>query len=157
MTTMRGSMGLGPSPAPDYRQPSHWWEQAACGDDYRFQKDEVNVSGNDLTAMRATCRACPVAAECLADTLRHRDPITVRSGWTGIERGHALHDGITLTPGGPDPTSGPVRSHQRWTPDEDAILVSGLGLAEIAERTQRTTDAVHERRRTLRRLAEAAS
>lgn len=168
---MRGTLGLGPSPAPAYREPSRWWERAACAGDDLFQEEEANVGGDDLLAMRATCRACPVAAECLADTLRHRDQATFRSGWTAKQRGKARKKGVALTPGGPAPAKkkAPRRerppavdgthAHERWTPEEDALVLAGTESLPVAQALGRTVWAVRNRRSRLRRAAqkEAAS
>jgi hypothetical protein len=50
----------------------------------------------------------------------------------------------------PAPAIVATRKRNRdWTPAEDAILLSGISLAEVAERTGRTRCAAHDRRRKL--------
>lgn len=146
------------------RPQTRWWEDAACSGDTLFHKTDSAVTEADLTAMRKTCTACPVNAECLADALERKESATVRSGWTSRERSHAAHAGTPLTPGGPVRTPRrrrkPQATHDRksrtpWTPKDDAlVLTTGYGDdVELAEEIGRSVWAVRNRRVRLRRAA----
>lgn len=65
MTTMRGTLGIGPSPAPAYRQSHDWRDDAACdGADLALFFEH----GFEDVAI-AYCNICPVRQACLDDIL----------------------------------------------------------------------------------------
>lgn len=171
MTSMHYTLGV-TRPSPDNHRGDFWWEQAACAGDELFQRDDKATTAADETTMRNTCRGCPVAAQCLTDTLKHKDGATFRSGWTAKQRANAEKTGRTLTPGGPAPkpkrstksrahaardtaaiTIDPTKRRTFFTPEEDDIIRSGLPALDIAQQLGRSYYAITSRRRRLTRDA----
>ncbi|MFV0464347.1 MAG: WhiB family transcriptional regulator [Nostocoides sp.] len=60
-----------------------WGAFAACRD---ADPDSLFVQGREQRAAKATCRGCPVVAECLADALDNRTEFGVWGGMTERER-----------------------------------------------------------------------
>ena len=83
-----------PPYAPDTARGDDWRDQAAClgtdpelfaipGSGTEWERDD---HADQLEAALTHCRACPVAAECLASALLHGDQDTVRGGTTPNQR-----------------------------------------------------------------------
>lgn len=88
MTTMRGTLGLGPSPAPDTLTRSLGalpdFDGALCAqadpDEWFPDKGESNATA------KAICTACPVINECLDYALTNNEQWGIYGGLSHLER-----------------------------------------------------------------------
>ena len=73
------------------RYSSAWWgDDAAClskPTELFYGSDNVPFTGRAATAPgRAICARCPVARDCLIESLRQREWVGIRAGYLGHER-----------------------------------------------------------------------
>jgi hypothetical protein len=77
------------------RYSSAWWgDDAACLSKPSvlfYGSEKVPFTGRAATAAgRAICQGCPVARDCLLESLREQEWIGLRAGFLGHERKDAL-------------------------------------------------------------------
>ena len=73
---------------------AHWGDDAACvgkPPELFYGSEKVPFTGRAATAPgRAICASCPVARDCLLESLRLREWVGLRAGFLGHERRDVL-------------------------------------------------------------------